>query len=237
MANRLSKFVAGTLALACFGVALPAHAQLTEFGRSNFENSVRLNTKFYKTVYFSRAHGFTLEGSAASGNFEGNVNVQQTLGQNTTYTVPDPGAATANFVLDTGPASAVTLQHVAVPITMTQLIAGYATPVPLIAAGAAGTNIIVQKVMFTATTTSTAATGGGVLEFQIGNTIHGAGTATTATVAAAVVTAAAGTSYTTVIPVSYTGTAATGLYLSNQTAVFAAGTGATFIVDVWYSIK
>lgn len=217
-------------------VTPPANAQLTEFGRSNFENSVRLNTKFYKTVYFSRTHGFTLEGSAASGNFEANINVKQTLGQNTSITIPDPGAAAANFVLDTGPAAAVTIQHVAVPLTAAQINGMYAAPVLLIAAGAAGTNIVVHHAMLSMTTTAIAFAGGGVVAPQIGNTIHGAGTATTATIAAAVVTAGAGTTYTTVIPVSYTSTAATGLYLSNQTAAFTMGTG-TAIVDVWYSLK
>jgi hypothetical protein len=158
------------------------------------------------------------------------------LGQNTTLTTPDPGASTANYLLDQGVVSAVTIQHVAVPLTAAQLIAMYGAPVQLIAAGATGTNIVVHHAMFTITTTSTAFTGGGVVEFQIGNTVHGGGTATTATVAASVVTAAAGTSYTTVIPVSYTGTSATGLFISNQTAAFAAGTG-TAIVDIWYSIK
>jgi len=231
--RRLSKLVAAILAVSTIGVSMPGAFAAPDLTRVNFENQVRLNSKFYKTVYFSQAQGATFSGT----NYNANVNVTQTLGQATALTIPDPGAASANFVLDTGPAAAVTIQHVAVPLTSANLKAMYGAPVQLIAAGAAGTNIVVHHVMFTMTSTATTYTGGGVVEFQIGNTVHGAGTATTATVAAAVINdAVAETTYTTVIPVSYTGTAATGLYISNQTAAFATGTG-TAIVDIWYSLK
>lgn len=189
---------------------------------------------------------------------------------NRTYTIPDTGTSTANFLMSAGtqslagpltitggltlPAGSVTgsnlaantvesgqlgidvIQHATIPVTSANLLAMYATPVQLIAAGGTNTNIVVHKVMFTMTSTATQYAGGGVLEFQIGNTVHGAGTATTATVAAAVVNATAGTSYSTVIPVSYTGTSATGLFISNQTAAFTTGTG-TAVVDIWYSIQ
>jgi hypothetical protein len=157
-------------------------------------------------------------------------------GQATTLTISDPGAATANFVLDKGVLSANLIQHVAVPLTAANIIAMYATPVALIPAGAAGTNIIVHKVMFTMIPSGTAFTAGGAVTFTIGNTANGGGTATTATVAATVVNASGTTTtYNTVIPVSYAGTAATGLYISNATQAFATGTG-TAIVDIWYSI-
>jgi hypothetical protein len=179
------------------------------------------------------ATGIVLKGTS----FNGTLQELAGLGQATTYTLPDPGAATANVLLDQGVTSAVTIQHVSVPLTAANLIAMEATPVQLIAAGAAGTNIVVHHVMFTMNRTSTAFTGGGAIDFQIGNTTAGGGTQTTATVAATVLTTAgAGTTYTTVIPVSYTGTAATGLFISNATAPFAAGTG-TATVDIWYSIK
>jgi hypothetical protein len=165
---------------------------------------------------------------------QGNVS---TTGNNTVGgTLNVTGAVTLATPLSSGSIAPNVIQHITVPLTAANLIAMYTTPVALIPAGAAGTNILVHKFMFTMTTTATAFTGGGVVAPQIANTAHGAGTLTTATIAAAVVTAAAGTSYTTVIPVSYTGTAATGLFISNQTAAFAAGTG-TAIVDVWYSVQ
>jgi hypothetical protein len=129
------------------------------------------------------------------------------------------------------------IQHATVSLSSTNLLNMYATPVLLVSAPNTGQNIVVQEVMFTMTATSTAYAGGGVVEFQIGNTAHGAGTATTATVAASVVNAgSAGTTYTTVIPVSYTGTAASGLYISNQTGAFTTGTG-TAVVDIWYHVQ
>lgn len=156
-----------------------------------------------------------------------------------TVTLPTGSVTGSNIAansIESGQIGLDVIQHVSIPVTSANILAMYATPVQLIAAGGANTNIIVHKVMFTMTSTATQYAGGGVLEFQIGNTIHGAGTATTATVAAAVVNATAGTSYSTVIPVSYTGTSATGLFISNQTAAFTTGTG-TAVVDVWYSIQ
>lgn len=152
-----------------------------------------------------------------------------------TYTVPDAGG-NANFLFDQGVTSAITIQHVAVPLSSANILGMFATPVQLIPAGAAGTNIVVHKAMLTMTTTATQYASGGPVVFQLGSAAAGAGTATTASIAAAVVNATAGTSYTTVIPVSYTGTAATGLFISNQTGAFTTGTG-TGVVDIWYSIK
>ena len=154
---------------------------------------------------------------------------------------PTTGAGTLNLDVASGSVTSTqlspdTIQHATVALSAANLIAMYTTPVALIAAPAAGKNIIVHHFMFTMVASSTAFTSGGVVAPQIGNTAHGAGTLTTATVAAAVVTAGAGTTYTTTIPVSYTGTAATGLYISNQTAAFATGTG-TAVADIWYSIQ
>lgn len=126
--------------------------------------------------------------------------------------------------------------HKTVAVSSANILAMNAAPVELIAAPAAGKNIIVHKVLFTMVTTGTAYANGGVVVFQIGNAAAGAGTETTAQIAAAVVTAGAGTSYTTVIPVSYTGTAATGLFISNETAPFITGTG-TATADIWYSVQ
>lgn len=176
-------------------------------------------------------------GSVLGGTNYINIDGPATLGQITSLNLTDPGVSSANFLYDQGTTSAVTIQHVAVPLTSANLLAMSATPVQLIAAGAAGTNILVHKVMFTMVRTATAYASGGVVVFQLGNTATGAGTATTATIAASVLTTAgAATTYTTVIPVSYTSTAATGLFISNQTGAFTTGTG-TATVDIWYSIK
>jgi len=54
-----------------------------------------------------------------SGNFAATVSPKSTLGQATVYTIPDPGAATANFVLDAGNAASVStlnLKYGATPV-------------------------------------------------------------------------------------------------------------------------
>lgn len=118
---------------------------------------------------------------------------------------------------------------VTVALTAANLIAMYATPVVIVPA-VPGFNIIVDSVDFDITRTSTAFTGGGVVAVQYNSTANGAGTATTATIAATVVTGAAGRTITARIPVVLSDVATAsitgiGLYISNATAAFAAGTG------------
>lgn len=119
------------------------------------------------------------------------------------------------------------------------LIAMYTTAV-LVLAGVTSKAIIVDAVDFVITRTSTAFTGGGVVAVQYDSTANGAGTATHATIAATVVTGAAGTTYTSRIPVVQSDIASAsiagkGLYISNQTAAFAAGTG-TAMLTVRYHL-
>ena len=116
-----------------------------------------------------------------------------------------------------------------VSLTAANLIAMYAAPVEVVAA-VPGKAIVVDSVDFVITRTSTAFTGGGVVAVQYDATANGAGTATHATIAATVVTGAAGTTYTARIPVVLSDVASAsiagiGLYISNATAAFAAGTG------------
>lgn len=129
--------------------------------------------------------------------------------------------------------------EVTVALSAANLIAMYATPVVVVPAVTAKA-IIVDSVDFVITRTSTAFTGGGVVAVQYDSTANGAGTATTATIAASVVTGAAGTTYTARIPVVLSDVASAsiagiGLYISNQTAAFAAGTG-TASVKVRYHL-
>lgn len=126
-----------------------------------------------------------------------------------------------------------------VSLTAAQLIAMYATPVEIVPA-VPGKAIILDSMEFDITRTSTAFTGGGVVAVQYAGTANGAGTATTATIAAAVVTGAAGRTITARIPVVQSDIAtasitAIGLFISNQTAAFAAGTG-TAVVKVKYHL-
>lgn len=126
-----------------------------------------------------------------------------------------------------------------VALTAAQLIAMYATPVEIVPA-VPGYNIILDSMEFDITRTSTAFTGGGVVAVQYNSTANGAGTATTATIAATVVTGSSGRTITARIPVVLSDVATAsitniGLYISNATAAFAAGTG-TAVVRVKYHL-
>lgn len=126
---------------------------------------------------------------------------------------------------------------VSVSLTASQLQTMYTTPVNIVPA-ITGKAIIIDSMELDITRTSTAFTGGGVVAVQYDSTANGAGTATTATIAATVVTGSAGRTITNRIPVNLSDVASAaivgiGLYISNQTAVFAAGTG-TAIVKVKY---
>lgn len=122
-------------------------------------------------------------------------------------------------------------QTVTVTLTAAQLIAMGTTPVSLIAAPGAGKCIIVDNITFKMVTTATAFTGGGAVEFRY---TDASGTKVSADIAAAVITAGAGTSFTNVrgIEASLTGTANAAVVIRNATAAFAAGTGtATLTID------
>jgi hypothetical protein len=132
------------------------------------------------------------------------------------------------------------VSHVQVSLTAAQIIAMYTTPVLLVAAPASGHELIVTKAVLKITRTSTAFTGGGVGIIQYGSTTHGGGTqACDSTIASTVITGSAGTTHTWRSGLTNlsdnSALDATGLYISNQTAVFADGTG-TATVDVWYYV-
>jgi hypothetical protein len=76
-----------------------------------------------------------------AGNFSATVSSKSTLGQATVYTIPDPGAATANFILDAGTAAALSvnnLKYGATPVA--QVDPGSCTITA--AAGAANTSTV-----------------------------------------------------------------------------------------------
>ena len=123
---------------------------------------------------------------------------------------------------------------VSVSLTAAQIIAMGTTPVQLIAAPASGKCIIVDNISFKMTTTATAFTGGGAVEFRYTNA---SGTKVTADIASTVITAAAGVSFTNVrgIEASLTGTVDAAIVIRNATAAFAAGTGSA-VVTIDYHI-
>jgi hypothetical protein len=133
------------------------------------------------------------------------------------------------------------VRHKQVSLTAANIIAMYTTPVVLLAAPGSGKSIAVTKLQFKITRSATAFTGGGAVIVQYDTTANGAGTQSLdSTLAATVVTGAAGTSYSwrngAVISDSTATVVNKGLYISNDTAVFAAGTG-TATVDIWYVVN
>ena len=107
-----------------------------------------------------------------------------------------------------------------VALTAANLIAMYTTPVQLVAAPGAGKflEVVSASVVFDYGTTQFTGGGAVVIEEETSQT------ALTGTVAAAVIQAAAD-SITKVIPVAATLVANKGIFISNATAVFAAGDG------------
>lgn len=120
-------------------------------------------------------------------------------------------------------------------LTSANITGMFATPVAVLPAPGAGKALVINQIVFTMTTTSTAYTGGGAVSFVY----HGTATnAASGTIAAAVITAGAGTSTTTLGPAGGAGTtvpANTGIDITNATQAFAAGTG-TAKIQIYYSI-
>lgn len=126
-----------------------------------------------------------------------------------------------------------------IALAAADIIAMYTTPVSIVPA-VSGKSIVVDSMEFDITRSATAYTSGGVVAVQYSNTANGAGTATTATIAATVVTGAAGRTVTARIPVNQSDIASAsivgiGLFISNQTGAFATGTG-TATVTVRYHL-
>lgn len=139
-----------------------------------------------------------------------------------TGAITQTGAVTQNGIVK---------QTVVVALTAAQIIAMGTTPVSLIAAPGAGKCVIVDNITFKMTTTATAFTGGGAVEFRY---TDASGAKVAADIAAAVVTGGAGVSFTNVrgIEASLTGVANAAIVITNATAAFAAGTGtASLAID------
>lgn len=114
------------------------------------------------------------------------------------------------------------------------ILALNSTPVTLVPAPGAGLVVVVEHILLKMVTTATQYASGGALEFRYTNA---SGAKVTADIAAAVVTAGAGTSYTGVagVTTSLTHVANAAVVVDNATAAFTTGTG-TAVVTVKYRI-
>lgn len=121
-----------------------------------------------------------------------------------------------------------------IAISSADILAANATPKELIAAPGAGKIICVNRITLKMITSATAYANGGALEFRYTNA---SGAKVSADIAAAVVTAGAGTSYTSVagVTTSLTNVANAAIVLDNATAAFITGTG-TAVVTVAFEV-
>lgn len=118
-------------------------------------------------------------------------------------------------------------------LTAAEIIGMSVTPVSLVPA-VAGKTIVVDDICLKMTTTATAFTGGSAVELRY---TDGSGAKVSADIAAAVITAGAGTSYTInkSIVTSLTGVVNSPIVMTNATTPFADGTG-TGVVTVRYHL-
>jgi hypothetical protein len=143
-------------------------------------------------------------------------------------------ATAASFSIAGSVSSAIQNLNAQVSLSSAQILALNATPVTLVAAPGAGKVIVVRGITFKMVTTATAYANGGALEFRYTNA---SGAKVTADIAAAVVTAGAGTSYTSVagVTTSLTNVANAAIVVDNATAAFDTGTG-TAQVSIVYDV-
>ena len=171
--------------------------------------------------------------------------------------VASTGLSTAGFVLTSNGASstpsfqAVTAPSgtpilVRVPMTLAQFLGMRTTPFQLIAAQGANTLIVPISIVFDLNLAGVAFSGGGNTGLQYGNTAS-LGGPTIAFMSASVVTApTAGqiinlpidwfATVTTPASVAKSTTVNTGVFITNATAAFTGGTGATVVINVVYSV-
>jgi hypothetical protein len=130
------------------------------------------------------------------------------------------------------------IQYIKVPISLTNFLNMYTTPVQLIAAPGAGSAIIIDQMTVNWIYGTAQLAGGGVVEAQYGNAAHGAGVAASGSITAGTFTGYTVSSSITVISstaaMPNASIIATGVFLSNQSAVFTGGTGGSANVHIWY---
>ena len=131
-------------------------------------------------------------------------------------------------------AGGASIQTSVVPITSANFLALRTTPVTIVPTPASGKCNIVDNISFKMTATATTYANGGAVEFRYTGT---SGTKVTADVAAAVVTGAAGVSFTNVrgIEASLTGTVDAPVVVTCASADFITGTG-TAVITIQYHV-
>lgn len=171
--------------------------------------------------------------NGSSGFAKGCIFIKTDAATGVSGTYENVGTTTSsNFQLIASAAGTFLTSQVS--LSSAQILALNATPVTLVAAPGAGKIIAVDRITLKMVTTATAYANGGALEFRY---TDASGAKVTADIAAAVVTAGAGTSYTSVagVTTSLTNVANAPIVIDNATAPFITGTG-TAVVTIQYQI-
>lgn len=191
-------------------------------------------------TFISLATNGGLSNTLASGNiFVGNAsNIATGVAMSGDATMSNAGVLTiASSAISTAKiaANAVTfakldpsvLQSATVTLSAAQIKALFDTPVQLVAAPGAGKMIVIDSINWDITFVSAQYTAGGVLVAQYGNTVHGAGPAASASIAAATLNAVAASTELSqggvALNVAKTAASNVAVYMSNATADFATG--------------
>ena len=184
----------------------------------------------------------SLSNTLASANiFVGNgANVATGVAMSGDATIDNTGAvAVAANAVTSAKTAANLIQYVEVNMTAAQWNGMYAAPVQLVAAAGANTLIVIDKIDLNMTFVAAAYAAGGVVAAQYDSTVHGAGSAASATIAAATVNGFAASSGVMVdgalAGVAFTASVNKGIYLSIQTGAFTTGDG-TWKINVWYRV-
>lgn len=175
---------------------------------------------------------FTAVANAAAANVVTVTNAS--FGQASTLTIPDPGAASASFVLSSQVGNVTT---VVVTLNTAAITGAYAAPALLIAAPGAGKTIVVQEAsVYTASTGNTAYATGTAPVIQYDSTVHGAGTVATSSglVAGDLTASASQIRSLSNSAAALTGVTNKGIYFSNATGAFTAGTGTNVTFSITY---
>jgi hypothetical protein len=177
-------------------------------------------------VVNSSTSAFPITIAAAAGSIIGPAVISP--GQTVTYT----SDGSSNWYSDSGSngGAAGSLLTTQVPVTAANIFAMYAAPVAQLPAPGANKVIVMDTIITQWALTATQFANGGAVIYQYDNTVHGAGVNTcTATVAAAVVNAAAAATSiltgTGAVAGASTAVVNKGVFISNATGAFDTGTG------------
>jgi hypothetical protein len=200
-----------------------------------------------------------LAAANAGGAFNTTISNATSVGQSQVISIPDVGAATGKFLVNTaalvsgnllmssgtggvvvnsGIPQAAGLNYATVAITASQFNGMYAAPKLLVAAPGANKLLVLHRLDLLMTYVSANYAAGGVAAVQYDSTVNGAGVIASSTLSAATFFAAASTGFVFnlgVVPQTFSTCVDKGLYLSNVTQAFTTG-DSTFVAHIWYSI-